>query len=116
MKPEVRVQYNIIQILSVLASIIALFFIWMGFSEYIKVSVHRQTSGYASGYVNENPWYYKNSSTYSNYNLFSCVPFLIGLGITIIGLIKSKTRFSILGITVIIILVIANQISANIQS
>lgn len=116
MKSGATIGYQIIKILSLIGSIIALFFIWMSFNEYWKVSVNGYTGGYPFGSVNETPWYYKNSSLYSYYNLFCGFLFLIGLVFTTLGFMKRKIIFSVAGTTIIILLIIINQISAGFQS
>jgi len=90
-------------------------FAFIGLSEFYNIKIASNQAAYPFGYVNDNPWYYQNSSTYATYNLRSGILFLIISSMTVWATIRKKRGLLILGITMTIILFIAESISSKVQ-
>src|SRR5687768_16612938 len=67
------------------------FLLYIFFSEFYIVGINKNSnSAYAFGNVNENQWYYQSAQTYSLYNLFCGLIFLIPFIVLVYSLLKSK--------------------------
>ena len=97
------------------AAIIGLLFTYIGLSEFYIVSIAKHGSGYPWGPINDNPWYYKNASIYSNYNLVSGILFLLGFLVSIWGIIKKNKKIIFTGAGLTAILLLASLISMGFQ-
>lgn len=96
---------------------IGFFFALIGFAEFFNVAVAGEVRRYQYpwGLTNEVPWYYRNSTIYSSYNLISGLLFFIVTTLTLCARIQKRKTIAIIGVSFILLLVFAELISSSIQ-
>lgn len=102
-----------------IACVIALLgfiFSFLMLSEYYTIAIAKKTEAYPWGAINENPWYYKTSAIYANYSLISGLLFSGASFLLLWGLLRQNKKLGIIGICLILIFILADTISANIQN
>lgn len=96
---------------------IGFFFALMGLAEFFNVAVAGEVRGYQGQYcfgpINDVPWYYQNSGTYSYYNLISGLLFFIITSLALCARIQKKKTAAIIGALFILLLVSADLISSG---
>ena len=60
------------------------------YSEWWNIAISKNSNGYPWGSVNETPWYYKNSETYSTVMLIEAILFSIALFVLVTQALKHK--------------------------
>jgi uncharacterized membrane protein len=110
---------SVLWILTSIALLIGFFFAFVGFAEFFNVAIAGETRryNYQSCWwpTNELPWYYQNSNTLSSYKLISGSLFFIVTILTLCARIQKKKTLTIIGVSFIILLAIAELISSNIS-
>jgi hypothetical protein len=94
------------------------YFSVVGLAEFFNVAIVSEPRWHQTcwGDTNEVPWYYQNEDIYSSYNLISGLLFLIITILTLSARIQKRKILAITGAAIIILLVFAEFISANITS
>lgn len=118
---RIKKKVNKIGFLWALVSIIlfiGLYFALIGLAEFFNVAIVGEPRWHQSwwGDTSEVPWYYQNDDIYSSYNLISGLLFLIVTILTLIARIQKKKMLAISGAVIIILLCIAEFISADITT
>ena len=67
-------------------------------TEFYKVGIQKNTTGYPWGLVNENSWYFSSPSTYATFCLVSAILILSAVGFAIYSLVTKKERYTRYGI------------------
>jgi hypothetical protein len=95
--------------------LVGLYFSFAGLSEFYNVAIKDETGAYPWGAVNEVAWYYQTPSTYSTYNLASGLLFSAATISTLWGTLKKHKRLVVAGVSLTVLFLFADLISANIQ-
>jgi hypothetical protein len=85
-------------------------------SEFYKVSIEKNISGYSWGSVNDNPWYYSSPSTYAAYCLVSAIIFIIAVGFAVYSLATRKDRYTQYAVAIFFLMQITSMISRLIDA
>jgi len=115
LKPQSDNNNKLLWTLPYFIVLVGLFFSYAGLSEFYNVAIKGETGTYPWGLVNEVPWYYRTPSTYSTYNLISGLLFSAVTILTLWATVKKDRRLVVAGVSLTILFLFADLISANIQ-
>jgi len=90
-------------------------FSFINLSEFYNVKFGGQESAYAFGNLNENQWYYHSATRYANYCFTNGILFSVATIVTFLATIKKHKKLLIIGVCLIGLLFVSNQISMGIQ-
>ncbi|MDF2192777.1 hypothetical protein [Paraflavitalea sp. CAU 1676] len=92
-----------------------LFLFLLSVSEFYLVAFSDAGNAYPWGPINENPWYYRTSTTYSAYQ-FICAFLSLTLSVvTLRATIRKNQPLTVKGLVTIACFFLASLVSANIQ-
>jgi hypothetical protein len=93
----------------------SLLFSSIGLTEFYNVSLAGHKSEYPFGPIADNPWYYRNASVYSIYNLVSGLSFLMTFAISVWAILKKKRKVLLITYWATMILLMFTLLSMGIQ-